>query len=496
MSVEATITVLVADDGRDNREFIVNYILKPNGYTPLLARDGEEAMNLVRQHHPDLILLDLQMPRMNGMEVLDALRKEGWEIPVILMTFHGSEEIAIEVYRKGVRDYVKKPYTVEEMLAAMDRCLGEVRLRKDKEALTQRLLKANKALNRRLNELNTLYQIGKNVTALVSMDQLLLRVAEAATRVIDAEQSNIYLLENNTIICRATKAHNAVSPNTVNQPSNNRIIQQAAQSGKPLVLSPEELRKHRVQNPGLPSAIACIPLLVGKRVVGVLSVENVSNDAPRFTQQDAAMLSALGDYVAIAIENARIVAELESATAAPRAAAPATGQRRTISVLSADLGSFEHVSAEADPDAVLQRLNQALTQANAIVAAHAGTLNSLHDHHVTAIFEQPDHTQQAVQAALALREALSPDAPPGIAVHLGEAIIGPVGSAATLQNHAVGPTLAVARQLQAHTQPGQILISGPVCTHLGDDAAAEEAGVLTLAGQADTLVVFELKGLS
>ncbi len=159
---EPLVRVLVADDGRDNREFIVDNILKPNGLVPLLARDGVETMEIVQQHAPDLILLDLQMPRMNGIEVLEALEAGGYDIPVILMTFHGSEEIAIEVYRKGVRDYVKKPYTVEEMLDAIDRALSEVRLRREKDALTGRLLAANVSLNRRVRELNTLYRLGSH----------------------------------------------------------------------------------------------------------------------------------------------------------------------------------------------------------------------------------------------------------------------------------------------------------------------------------------------
>ena len=99
--------ILVVDDSKENREFIIDYILKPNGFEVIEARDGVEGMELARSQSPDLILLDLQMPRLDGMGVLQALRRENLPIPVILMTFHGSEEIAIEVFRMGVRDYVR-----------------------------------------------------------------------------------------------------------------------------------------------------------------------------------------------------------------------------------------------------------------------------------------------------------------------------------------------------------------------------------------------------
>lgn len=124
--------ILVVDDGRENREFIIKYVLQPNEYRAQEARDGIECLEIVRRDPPDLILLDLQMPRLDGMGVLEVLHRERSEIPVILMTFHGSEDIAVEVFRMGVRDYLKKPYTAEEMLNAIERSLAEVRLRREK----------------------------------------------------------------------------------------------------------------------------------------------------------------------------------------------------------------------------------------------------------------------------------------------------------------------------------------------------------------------------
>src|SRR5258708_17209636 len=197
--------ILVVDDSKENREFIIDYILKPNGFEVIEARDGVEGMELARIQSPDLILLDLQMPRLDGMGVLQALRRENLPIPVILMTFHGSEEIAIEVFRMGVRDYVKKPYTPEEMLTAIEGNLTETRLRKEKDALTSRLLNANRELHNRIKELNTLYSIGKSVTALLNPTQLLARVVEAATVVTSAELGSLLLVESDNLGMRAFK---------------------------------------------------------------------------------------------------------------------------------------------------------------------------------------------------------------------------------------------------------------------------------------------------
>ena len=121
------------------------------------------------------------------------------------MTFHGSEDIAIEVFRMGVRDYVKKPYTPEEMLGVIENNLTEARLRHEKEALTSRLLVANRDLHTSIKELNTLYSIGKSVTALLNPPQLLARIVEAAISVTNAEQGSLFLVEGDRSVLRAVK---------------------------------------------------------------------------------------------------------------------------------------------------------------------------------------------------------------------------------------------------------------------------------------------------
>src|SRR5512134_1464352 len=117
------------------RDFVINYILQPNGFSYMEARDGLEALDLIVADPPDLILLDLQMPRLDGVGLLNRMKEQGISIPVVLMTFYGSEEIAIEVFRLGVRDYVIKPFTEDELVEALERALTEARLRRQRETL-------------------------------------------------------------------------------------------------------------------------------------------------------------------------------------------------------------------------------------------------------------------------------------------------------------------------------------------------------------------------
>jgi DNA-binding response OmpR family regulator len=135
-------TILIVDDSREIRVFLDQDVLAPMGFKTFVAGDGKEGLDLAVRCRPDLILLDMNMPRMSGLEMLEALRRERFAAPAILMTAYGSESVAIEAFRLGVRDYVVKPFTSEELIAAIDRALNETRLAKAQEELNRSLMAA------------------------------------------------------------------------------------------------------------------------------------------------------------------------------------------------------------------------------------------------------------------------------------------------------------------------------------------------------------------
>lgn len=116
--------VLIIEDRRENIVFIANNILRPMGYDVITARDGQSGLEKATTESPDLIITDLKLPRMNGLEVLEQLNEQGLHIPAIVMTFHGTEATAVKALRLGARDYLIKPFTMEEMQAALDRALN------------------------------------------------------------------------------------------------------------------------------------------------------------------------------------------------------------------------------------------------------------------------------------------------------------------------------------------------------------------------------------
>jgi DNA-binding response OmpR family regulator len=135
-------TLLIVDDSREIRNLLAEDILSPMGFTVHTASDGEAGLELAARCRPDLILLDMNMPRMSGLEMLAALRLTESTVPAILMTAYGSEDVAIEAFRLGVRDYIVKPFTADEIGQSIDRALNESRLARQKEELNRHLVTA------------------------------------------------------------------------------------------------------------------------------------------------------------------------------------------------------------------------------------------------------------------------------------------------------------------------------------------------------------------
>ena len=133
MDTENKLRVLVVDDSPEIRNFVAEYILRPHGFAVDMAADGAAGLQKALSTRPDLILMDYEMPHLSGVEVLRQLRERNCRVPVILMTSHGSEQVAVEVFRLGIHDYITKPFAIDEMQRAIENALSLTRLQRDKE---------------------------------------------------------------------------------------------------------------------------------------------------------------------------------------------------------------------------------------------------------------------------------------------------------------------------------------------------------------------------
>lgn len=304
--------VLVVDDRVDNIDFLRQYVLEPNGYRVTAAVDGGEALRIALRDEVDLVISDLVMPNMNGLELMEELRKAGKEIPTILMTFHGSEETAVNAFRLGARDYIIKPFTVEEMTEAIDRALAEARLRRERDELTRNLLRANRQLEQHVKELRILYGLGRSVTSLLDLELLLNRVVEAAVYLTGAQEGSIMLIdeESGHLYMRAARGIGEKHARGFRVRMDDSIAGRVLRTGEPIMLGGDrEEGAYKVKTDYFVKALLNVPLKMGNEVIGVLAVNN-RDAAHAFNARHLRMLMALADYASIAIYNARLYRDL------------------------------------------------------------------------------------------------------------------------------------------------------------------------------------------
>lgn len=496
--------VLVVDDSPDIREFVTEYVLKPRGFRVELAGDGAEGLRKAISHPPDLILMDFEMPKLTGLQVLRELRKSPHAAPVILMTSYGSEQIAVEVFRLGVHDYVTKPFTPEEMLNAIDHTLYVIRLQQEREALTRQVMQINQQLERHVHELNTLYEVGKSISALITPDKMLERIVDAVLFMTHSEECTLALIHPET--------------GRLREPIRRRRRQPGDAGTRPL-------------NPDAQASPAklTVPLQLADRVVGHLRISKSA--AEPFTWHDERLLGMLADYAAIAIHNMQLMRQLQITkerekrqirSLFERYVAPTVveqmlaqpgkvslgGTRQTVAVLFADLRGFSALSARIPPEALVQLLNQHLRVAAEAILAEEGTLDKFMGDAVMAFFNAPlpqsDYSLRAVRAAWKLcqlverlHEHLSPaeQLKFGVGVGIGEVVVGNIGTSELMNFTIIGDAVNKAKRLQENAHGGQILLGQETYEQIRSVAEARFVGEMQLKGQLQAERVYELVGL-
>ena len=176
--------LIVEDEGGLRQGLEIN--LRHENYETVTAADGEEAIRLFHAESPDLILLDLMLPKRSGFEVLDHIRKMS-KVPVILLTARGQETDKVRGLRGGADDYVTKPFGVQELFARIDAVMRRSEVATtSKQICEDHLIRLDPATreasanNQKLKlspkEFDLLMYLFKNKERVVPRDELLSRV--------------------------------------------------------------------------------------------------------------------------------------------------------------------------------------------------------------------------------------------------------------------------------------------------------------------------------
>ena len=299
-----TETILVVEDNPSMSDLLVGHVLPDLGYDAVAAGSGGGALTFIEQEVPSLVLLDIALPDMTGIDLLRVLSERGIHLPVIITTAQGSEQIAADVFRLGVCDYLTKPLDIDELAESIERALHSTRLQRERDELISKL-------KRQVRRATILGRVGKMITSALEVDEVLRRIVEAGVYLTSAEEGFLLLCdeEADELLLRAEKNLGDREVAIRRILVNDSLLAQVLLSGQPLRTDQSVAEHHLKLKTGfLVKSSMHVPLKAGDKVLGILSVDNAMKPQ-KFTDSDESLLISLADYAAIAIDNARLYQE-------------------------------------------------------------------------------------------------------------------------------------------------------------------------------------------
>jgi len=289
--------ILVVDDERVIREILAEF-LTLEGFSVHTVEDGEKALTELRLHPYDLLITDLKMPRLSGLQLLERIESERLGVLTVLMTGFGTVETAIEAMKKGAYDYLLKPFKVEEVIHVVERALYRQRLQ---------------AENIRLREALTIYKVSEAIALTHDIERILDVVLRAALDEVKADVATLHLRDART-------GHYEERVKVVAAESNPQsslpspafgVLTEQFTSGVPILAHGGKASRFFTEQaaPAELASFVAVPLQVRGDMVGVLNVFSFT-PGKKFDEGHRKMLAVLASRAASALENARLYGEL------------------------------------------------------------------------------------------------------------------------------------------------------------------------------------------
>ena len=317
--------VLVVDDEKFIRDILADF-LGMEGYEVRTAEDGLTALQEMQRHPYDVVISDLKMPKMGGIELLDEISKRSPNILTVIMTGFGTVETAIDAMKRGAYDYVLKPFKVEEVVHIIQRALEKQRL---------------SAENLRLREAVSLYKVSEAIAASLSLDEVMATVCDTALHEIRADFVSTWLddgeggyFERNRVVAPPRSsvlppAYDPLLPEPPPMPPSDD-----APTTQPILneVDPEAVRAHLAVDSSLLEhgprgqrffkdgpgksvhSVMAVPLRAGAaspRLIGWILAASFTSGR-RFDEGQRKLLSIVGSRAAAAIDNARLYEDLKA----------------------------------------------------------------------------------------------------------------------------------------------------------------------------------------
>lgn len=300
--------ILVIDDESRMCDSLAE-LLGGSGYKVQTTQSAPAAVELLKQEPFDLVITDIKMPELTGLDILKVVKEIDPETIVILMTGYASLESALEAIKNGAFEYLLKPVEFTQLEISVRRGLEKREASLARKELLDELKRANYNLNNRLQEINALYEAGKSLGYTTDIGTLLDKIVALAAEVTQAEIGSLMLINEETDILtiKAYRGLDREIADSVSLPLGSSIAGYVAQSGEPLMVDDVEKdeRFKRINKERYSSAsLLCVPLKITNRVLGVINMANKRN-GESFTEHDLKLLTTFAAQAAVAIDDAR-----------------------------------------------------------------------------------------------------------------------------------------------------------------------------------------------
>ena len=302
----AAATLLVVDDAPFFRHLLAD-LLSSRGFEVVQTASGPEVIDLISRQQIDVVLSDIEMPGMNGPELLRRVKRLHPEIPVIMLSSHHDFQAAREVLRDGALEYLTKPIDEAELFAAIDRAL-ELRQQTRKRQATDR------QAQRRFSDLVLLREIGDTANSSANLQRLVDKVLDAILLAMEVEIASLMLLDKDGLLrIRGARGLPAEVVAKARIAPGEGVAGQVLVGGEAVLIDdlardgrfPLTEGAQRYNN----SSLLSVPLRRRDRVIGVLNVNN-KGSGETFTAVDQNLLTTIANQTALAIENFELVSHL------------------------------------------------------------------------------------------------------------------------------------------------------------------------------------------
>lgn len=283
--------ILVVDDEVVITEILSDF-LGMEGWKIEAATSGPQALERLEEGSFDLMISDLKMPEMSGLELMERVHARHEGMVIIIMTAFGTVETAIEAMKKGAFDYILKPFKMEEVVQIVQRALEMKRLADE---------------NIQLKSTISLYKLSEQLDFSLSLNQTLDQVLAFAQNHVDADELDIYLENPKTgeLDLRRRLSNESGSEVELNV----QRLSQEFESGNFLLAHGSDIGDYLTSQGDLPGAFVSVPMIHRSERVGVLNAM-AFQPGKRFTEGQRKLLSIISSRTAVSIINSRLMDNL------------------------------------------------------------------------------------------------------------------------------------------------------------------------------------------